>query len=250
MPGLSGIETLKRIRAIDAENYIAVIFVTGRSDKQDIIDGLDSGADDYIVKPLDFDELVARIRAKLRIKDLHDELRATTKKLEQLTEIDDLTGLFNTRSLYKKMAIELERARRFSKWVSCIMLDLDHFKDINDQNDHLFGSWVLTEVAKIIHESVRTIDVPVRYGGDEFLILLPETDPAGADLVALRIKAAIQGRLFSNSGQSTRLTCSMGVASLNAQKTAMDAKEFLRAADQMLYEAKESGRNCIRSKVL
>lgn len=248
MPGLDGLDTLKRLRNLPDHDYIAVIFLTANTSTEDMVKGLDQGADDYVCKPYQLEELLARVRAKLRIKDLHDKLKKTTKKLEELAEIDDLTGLFNMRNLYKKLDVELERARRFSKSMSCIMMDMDDFKNVNDDNDHLFGSWILTQVADVIRANTRSIDLPARYGGDEFLIILPETDLEGAVHVASRILSSITKTPFKQGEHEAQLTCSFGVAALDTSgKKGIPAKEFIRAADQMLYEAKEAGRNCVKS---
>ena len=123
----------------------------------------------YVCKPFEVQELLSRVRAQLRIKDLNDNLKRANDRLKELIDIDDLTGLFNMRSLYKKLDFELDRGRRYNRSVCVIMMDLDHFKKVNDSNDHLFGSYVLTQVGRIIKSNTRNIDIPARYGGDESL---------------------------------------------------------------------------------
>lgn len=250
MPGLDGIATLKRIRKNSAEEYIAVIFITGNSQIEDIVTGLDTGADDYIAKPFRLAELMARVRAKLRVKELNDQLRRTTKRLEELVDLDDLTGLYNMRSAYKRLDQEMLRASRYFKQVSCIMMDLDNFKSVNDSNDHIFGSWVLVEIAKIIKENTRSIDITARYGGDEYLIMLPETDLTGAERLAERIRKNIETWNFSQGKQKAKITCSFGVASVDFKKANIDGKELIRQADQMLYDAKNAGRNQVKTRLI
>ncbi len=251
MPGMDGIKTMERIRRLPDHDYVAVIFISGNTSTDDIVKGLDAGADDYLVKPFRIAELLARVRAKLRTKELNDQLKRTSKRLEGLVDLDDLTGLLNMRSLYKRLDQELVRAKRYHKWISCIMIDMDHFKNVNDTNDHIFGSWVITEVAKIIKETCRTIDIAARYGGDEFIVILPETEIVGAERLAERMRVAVEAHLFINDKQKTRLTCSFGVSSVNcATATVDDPKEFIRIADQMLYDSKNMGRNTIRAKEL
>ena len=247
MPGLGGLKTLERIRTLPDHDYIAVI---ANGTTEDIVRGLDIGADDYLPKPFRLAELLARVRAKLRIKELHDQLKRTSNRLEELVDLDDLTGLYNMRALYRRLEQELLRAKRYGKWLSCIMMDMDNFKSVNDGNDHLFGSWVITQVAKIVKENSRTMDIAARYGGDEYIVILPETDMVGAERMAERVRRTIEGTQFTQGKQKSRLTCSFGVAAVNWSKGHTDPKEFVRLADQMLYEAKKAGRNCVKTKLV
>jgi two-component system, cell cycle response regulator len=250
MPGMGGLKTLELIRKIPDHDYIAVIFVSANGTTEDITRGLDQGADDYLCKPFRMNELLARVRAKLRIKELHDQLKRTTRRLEELVDLDDLTSLYNMRALYKRLDSEMLRAKRYGKWISSIMMDMDRFKDVNDENDHLFGSWVLTEVAKIIKNNSRTMDIAARYGGDEFIIVLPETDLPGAERMAERLRKTIETANFAHAGHQKKITCSFGIAAADCKTVKADAKEFVRQADKMLYEAKSSGRNCVKSQIM
>ncbi len=249
MPEMDGLATIKHIRTLPNHEYIAVIFVSANMSSEDVVRGLDGGADDYLTKPFRMDELLARVRAKLRIKELHDQLKRTTKRLEELVDTDDLTGLFNMRSFFKRTDQELLRAKRYSKTTSCIMMDMDFFKNVNDQNDHLFGSWVLCQVADVIKKNVRATDIAARYGGDEYVILLPETDLAGTERLSERMRQSIQQTVFSQGKHKAKVTCSFGIAACSSKIT-IDGKEFIRIADQMLYEAKNAGRNCIKTKII
>lgn len=241
MPGLDGIETLKHLRTQD--EYVSCIFVSGKSAAEDVILGLDTGADDYVRKPFDVLELLARVRSQLRIKDLNDRLHIANGKLKELIDIDDLTGLFNMRSLYKKLDFELERAQRYGRQVCVLMMDMDHFKTVNDNHDHLFGSYVLSEVGRIIRENVRKVDFAARYGGDEFLIVLTEIELLGAKAFSERLRKKVESTLFENDADAINLTSSLGFAIAAPQNVTIDARSLVRAADKELYRAKESGRN-------
>lgn len=247
MPGLNGIETLRRIR--DIERYTSVIFISGKSNPEDVISGLDAGANDYIRKPYDVNELLSRVRTQLRIKDLNDKLKAANDRLKELVDIDDLTGLFNMRSLYKKLDFEIERARRYERSIAVVMMDLDHFKQVNDSNDHLFGSYVLAQVGKIIRENMRKVDFAARYGGDEYLIVLSEINDEGAKVFCERLCERIAETVFEKDDFKVNLTASLGfaVASPSQQDKDIDARNLVRLADRALYKAKEQGRNRVVS---
>src|SRR5690606_9490426 len=177
MPELNGLEMLKQLRL--EQNYVTVIFMSGRTDSQLVAHAIRTGADDFIRKPFRFDEFIARVESALRNNDIHKELREANIKLQEMVERDYLTGLFNMRSMYERIEFELKRAKRFKRNVSAVMLDMDHFKTVNDTNDHLFGSFVLKEVGEIIRSTIREVDFAARYGGDEFLIVLTETNENG-----------------------------------------------------------------------
>ena len=241
MPGLNGLETLAKLRV--RHEYVSVIFVSANSRTEDVIRGLDAGADDYICKPFQVLELLSRVRSQLRIKDLNDSLQKANARLKELVDIDDLTGLFNMRSLYKRLDFELDRARRYGRSVAVIMMDLDHFKRVNDQHDHLFGSFVLTEVGKMIRENIRKVDFGARYGGDEFLVVLTEINLEGATTFANRLRERIARGSFKNEYFSMDLTASLGLAIANPNEEDVDARGMVRYADRALYKAKENGRN-------
>lgn len=241
MPGLNGLETLSRLRVMN--DYVSVIFVSGNSKTEDIMRGLDGGADDYITKPFEVLELLARVRSQLRIKVVHDSLKKANDRLKELIDIDDLTGLFNMRSLYKKLDFELDRARRYNRSVCAIMMDLDKFKRVNDQNDHLFGSFVLGEVGMIIRENIRKVDFAARYGGDEFLVVLTEIALDGAETFANRLRQRIEKHTFKNDLHHIDLTASLGLALVNPTEHEVDARSLVRSADRALYQAKANGRN-------
>ncbi|MGZ3772889.1 MAG: GGDEF domain-containing protein [Pseudobdellovibrionaceae bacterium] len=239
-PSAEGLSLLRALR--NRLTHVSCVFVSENSSTEAIIEALDAGADDYIVKPFVPLELLARIRSQLRIRDLHEQLIFANEKLKELVDRDDLTNLYNMRSLYQRLDFELERARRFRRDVCVVMMDMDYFKTVNDGHDHLFGSFVLSEVGKIIRSSTRNIDIPARYGGDEFLVVLTETDHDGARFFCERLRENIQKTTFMSGKDSMQLTASLGF-SVTIPGEAISARELVRRADHALYEAKRSGRN-------
>jgi diguanylate cyclase (GGDEF)-like protein len=205
---------------------------------------LDLGASDYIKAPFVPLEFLARVRVQLRQYDAREELFNSNQRLQELVEIDDLTGLFNMRSIFQKLEFEIERGKRFGRSVTVVMVDMDHFKSVNDGHDHLFGSFVLSEVGKIIRQFTRNIDIPARYGGDEFLIVLSETPLAGVQVFCERLRKKIEQTLFQQGEDSIKLTLSIGFATTEvAGSESVNPKELVRRADVALYEAKRTGRN-------
>jgi diguanylate cyclase (GGDEF)-like protein len=238
-PSMAGLRVLKSVRERLA--HVSCVFVSENSSTEAIIEALDSGADDYIVKPFVPLELLARIRTQLRIRDLNEQLLYANAKLKELVDTDDLTGLFNMRSLYQKLDFEMERGKRYNRDVCVVMMDIDFFKTVNDGHDHLFGSYVLSEVGKIIRANTRNIDLPARYGGDEFLVVLTETNHAGAMHFCERLRDSIAKNNFVSGEDSIRLTASLGFAMMTSES--VSARDLVRRADHALYDAKEKGRN-------
>lgn len=222
--------------------HASVLYISDESSTEGIISGLDQGADDYIVKPFVPLELLARIRTHMRIRDLQEQLIYANEKLKELVDTDDLTGLYNMRSLYQRLDFELGRARRFGRGVCVVMMDMDHFKSVNDGHDHLFGSYVLSEFGKIIKANTRNIDIPARYGGDEFLVVLTETGADGARRFCERLRQSVEQTEFRNGTDAIRLTVSIGFAMADPTEV-VDAREIVRRADHALYDAKRGGRN-------
>lgn len=221
---------------------VPVIITSSEVTTEKITQYLDLGATDFISSPFVPLEFLARVRTQLRIRDMQEELMDTNQKLQNLVEIDDLTGLFNMRSLYQKLEFEIERSRRFSRSVTVVMIDMDRFKSVNDGHDHLFGSYILSEVGKIIKSCTRTIDIPARYGGDEFLIVLSETPLSGVEFFCERLRKRVEETVFAQGRDTIRLTLSIGFSTLEHNEV-VQPKELVRRADMALYEAKRQGRN-------
>jgi two-component system chemotaxis response regulator CheY len=257
MPNVDGLELVRRLRASsqtaqDGESedrYVYVILLTSRGQKQDIVDGLTAGADDYITKPFDRDELMVRIRAGERVIGLEDKLAARNRELARMALIDGLTGIPNRRDFDEKLYKLGEQSRRGKRPFSIVMVDLDHFKGLNDTLGHEAGDDALRTVAGILGKNVRTSDYAFRYGGEEFVCLLPDTDAEGAYQVAERLRVRVEAADIPNPGNppGQRLTVSLGLASYDpGGDTSPDA--VLARADQALYRAKELGRNRVVSK--
>lgn len=240
MPHMTGLDMLVKLR--QNQNYVSVIFVSGRSDLKTICDSLEIGADDYIRKPFRFEELIARIKNCLRTKEVHVQLQAANEKLQEMVDRDYLTGLYNMRTMYERIDFELARARRYDRQVAAVMIDMDHFKTVNDHNDHLFGSYVLAEMGKILGQMVRGTDLAARYGGDEFLVILTEVDREGAKTFCERLRERIEKHTFENENSRIKLTISLGYSIFSGEE-GIDARSLVRHADHALYVAKEGGRN-------
>jgi diguanylate cyclase (GGDEF)-like protein len=239
MPGLDGYDVC---RAVQATGAVAppVIFLTAHSQTTARVAGLDAGAVDYIVKPFDHAELIARVRAALRTKATRDQLA------EQATR-DPLTGLFNRRQLETLAGEAIAVARRYRRPLSCLMIDLDRFKQVNDRLGHAAGDEVLCEAAKRFSQVSRGADVLGRYGGEEFLAVLPQVDLAAAGAAAERLRQALEGCAVSlESGVRVAITGSFGVSSQCELSTHPTADLLVSLADRRLYEAKAAGRNCVR----
>ena len=172
-------------------------------------------------------------------------ITSVNEKLQQLVDIDDLTELFNMRSIYQKIEGEIGRSRRHNRHIGVVMMDMDDFKRVNDGNDHLFGSYVLSDVGRIIRETMRQGDFAARYGGDEFLIVLTDTNIEGATRFSERLRSRIANQVFQNKNQTIRLTASMGFALLDPSLMEIDARSLVRCADNALYESKRTGKNCV-----
>jgi diguanylate cyclase (GGDEF)-like protein len=249
MPGMDGHEVARRVKDDETLPFIPIILVTALSEAEDVVQGLESGADDYISKPYNFRELEARVRAMLRIKRLQDELdqknrelELVNKRLKKLSITDGLTELFNHRHVHQLLHDEFERSDRTGESIAVVMMDLDRFKSVNDTYGHPTGDVVLYETAQIINDTAREIDMPGRYGGEEFIAILPDTGEEAGAHFAERVRQAVEGHVYRDGATEVRMTVSCGVAAFPAP--GVDSPEaLLKAADEALYQAKHGGRN-------
>src|SRR5579875_180588 len=242
MPAQDGVEVCRRLRAAGQESYTYVLLLTARSDAQDLVEAIDAGADDYLTKPFNSSELRARLRAGRRIVDLQEQLLEAQAALRERATHDGLTGLLNRSAIMEILRQELARAAREHQPFSILMADLDHFKEVNDVYGHLAGDEVLREAARRMKSSIRCYDSIGRYGGEEFLVVLPGCDAVEAWLLGERMREAICSELIRVNGVPYPISCSVGCAT---QPTAVgyDADALIRLADAALYGAKHSGRN-------
>lgn len=248
LPGLDGYEVCRWLKLEESTRGIPVIMLTVKKDLSDKISGLQIGADDYLPKPYNELELNARIYASLRTKALQDELKMKNRQLEELLYkveymaiTDALTGLYNRRRFHDVLTKEFERSKRYATPFTLTMLDIDHFKKINDNFGHVTGDLVLKGVASIIQKNIRDIDTASRYGGEEFMLILPNTDARGSINVAERIRSAIETTHFESLNNSG-ITISIGVAAM-PDNLLHNEDRLLRCTDMALYRAKERGRN-------
>jgi len=245
MPGRDGIEVCREVRRRKVHAYTYLILLSSRETKQDIVQGLESGADDYLTKPYDTDELKARLRAGERILELEDGLVEARESMRFQATHDVLTSLWNRGVIVELLSREVVRSRREKSSSAIMMCDIDHFKTVNDQFGHAAGDDVLREVARRLHTSVRSYDMVGRYGGEEFLVVLNKCDPASAVARAENLRNTVAAKPFMLATKSIKVTISVGVA-LSTDFPNRDADDMLHAADMALYHAKESGRNCVR----
>jgi diguanylate cyclase (GGDEF)-like protein len=246
MPGMDGVEVCRRVRAADREPYIYILLLTARTDSQDLVEGMDAGADDYLTKPFNAHELRVRLRAGRRILDLQEELLQAREALREQATHDSLTGLLNRAAILETLHNELSRSRRESQPVALLMVDLDRFKLINDTHGHLAGDAVLREAARRMKAAVRRYDAIGRYGGEEFLIVLPGCEADAARVQAERVREAVAAGPFAAVAQSIAVTCSIGV-SCRARPSLSDTDPLVRDADMALYAAKDHGRNRVEA---
>jgi diguanylate cyclase (GGDEF)-like protein len=250
LPDMDGLEVLRLIKARPDDQFIPVIILSVKSDLDSKVTGLRIGADDFLAKPFAEAEILARCAAMLRIKSLQDQLRATQRKLEEQSITDGLTGLKNRRFFDERLPEEFRRAQRYADPVSLIMIDLDHFKRVNDRYGHQMGDVVLRQAATLVRLAIRDTDIGARYGGEEFAVILPKTHLAGALAVAERIWRELGQHLYRHEGPGgaggpeVRMTASIGLAFFPS-KDITSAELLLKYADDALYQAKRSGRNTI-----
>jgi two-component system, cell cycle response regulator len=248
MPRMDGFKFISLLSSREQLRDIPVIMLTGHGERGLKIKGLEEGAVDYLTKPFDAAELVARVKIQQKIKALQDDLRRSNEMLRELSNTDFLTGLYNRRFLMDVLEIEFQRMLRKEGHLSLIIADIDHFKRINDTFGHQQGDTVLVRLADATRASLRRYDIAARYGGEEFVILLPETSFAEGMVVAERLRRAVAEMTFSPPMERLTVTISLGLTSY--PELPLDSvEELLNKADEALYRAKQNGRNRVETLV-
>jgi diguanylate cyclase (GGDEF)-like protein len=246
MPKLSGLDACRLLKGMTADTFLPVIIATVKTDPTSRVEGLKIGADDYVCKPFEEGELLARVSGMLKIKRLYDEMQSARATLQRVSIHDELTGLFNYRYLHGRLSEEFKRAERQHEPLACCVLDIDRLKGHNEKAGRTFGDSVLRGVAEVIRRSVRENDVVARYGADEFLIMLPATHFAGSLTVAERSWRDVAAIEWPGSAvtAASQVTVSLGVA-LYPTRDVRTKDALLKAADAALLHAKREGSNRI-----
>jgi diguanylate cyclase (GGDEF)-like protein len=237
MPGMDGIQVCREVRKEADQPYTYLVLVTGHGGREQMLDGLEAGADDFLAKPVDASELKARLVAGRRIVALQEKLR-------ELATRDALTGLWNRAAILDLLKRELDRSRREDAPLSVVLADLDHFKHVNDALGHLVGDQVLRQAAQRMQAALRPYDTVGRYGGEEFLVVLPGCGAGNATSLAERLRQSVAAEPMNLENGEVAVTLSLGIAVFEAEGEAVQAADLLRTADQALYRAKAAGRNC------
>ena len=243
MPVMDGLELTRTIRKADLQNYVYIVILTSQEGIDNVIDGLDAGADDYLVKPFNPRELSARLKIGERILDLEQKLRGAHEKMRDLAMHDELTGLWNRRAFYSHALSELERTSRQESSICIILLDIDNFKSVNDKYGHLVGDQALKMVADRLKEEVRQYDRVGRWGGEEFIVVLPATTLEEGTSIAERLRMSVAlAELPIKNNAALQVQISLGVSCFEGNQS-IDLDTLVDRADEMLYQAKENGRN-------
>ena len=245
MPVFDGLKFLA-LRATRPElANIPVIMLTAEGDANRKVEVLDQGASDYVMKPFDERELLARVKVHYRLKVLQDELREANKRLEFLADTDGLTGLFNRRYFDALLMRELQRTERYKTPLGLVLLDIDHFKRINDNFGHPMGDEVLRNVSRLVTSSVRVTDTAARYGGEEIAIVFTQTTAQGVCEVTERLRQRLADFSHVHQGNGVKCTASFGISVCDGRGLTPNATALVERADRALYQAKRMGRNCV-----
>jgi diguanylate cyclase (GGDEF)-like protein len=248
MPHMTGPEVCRRVRETHREPSTYILLLTSKNTKGETVEGLEAGADDYIVKPFDQHELKVRLRAGQRIIDLQMNLLQAREELRERANKDLLTMLPNRSAITSTLEQEVARCHRDHRTVGIILLDLDHFKKVNDTYGHFAGDAVLRETASRLRHNMRPYDRVGRYGGEEFLVVLPNCDLEQAANQAERMRDRLHATSMLVDGVEMLVSASFGVTISDGSERTPDL--FVRVADEALYRAKASGRNCVWSLTL
>jgi diguanylate cyclase (GGDEF)-like protein len=240
LPVMGGLDLTKIIKK-DKESD--VIVMTGYSDDYSYEEAINIGASDFVIKPVRLEELLLRLKRVLKERDLTKERVRMMEKLQKLAVTDGLTKLYNSRSFYSQLETEVDRFNRYKHPLALLLLDLDHFKEYNDNFGHLEGDKVLVRFSQIIKSCLRANDTAYRYGGEEFTVILPETGGEEAGTVAQRIRAALEAERFTPvDGKKVKITISIGVTEYQPKE---ELSTFIQRADRAMYRSKQKGRNMV-----
>ena len=249
MPEMNGLQLCRAIRERTNTGYVFTVLLTAKDSKDDIVAGLEAGADDYLTKPVNQAELIARIKTGIRILELERSLKRANEEIRILSITDPLTGCYNRGYMTERLPQEIKRAKRYRHSLSLVLCDIDHFKKINDTYGHQVGDRILKEFVQWINESIRDgVDWLARYGGEEFLIVVPETDTKGACCVVERLRRMLSQKAIGIQGERIHITASFGVTGLDpaTPDEKISPEALITQADECLYQAKQEGRNRVR----
>ena len=248
MPGMDGLDLCRRIREHVWPGYVYIVVLTARGEEKDILVGFDAGADDYLSKRSSAAQFTARLRTAKRVLALEHSLKTALEKQHQLATTDDLTGVFNRRYFMRHVSRELKRVQRFGGELSLLLLDVDHFKQVNDSHGHDVGDTVLKGLARLMAKCLRReTDWCARLGGEEFAVVLEGTKLAGALTCAEQLRQAIENTPIDTSAGPVRITVSIGISGLEDTGNSATVQSQLKQADTNLYASKANGRNRVTS---
>ena len=250
MPEMDGLKLCESLRTCSNPGYVYIIFLTARDSKDDVVQALETGADDYVTKPFNQNELLARIRTGMRVLALERSLKTAYEEIKTLSLIDPLTGVYNRGYLNDHLIQEIKRSLRYGHPFHIVLCDIDHFKQVNDRYGHQAGDEVLKIFAKGVKDSIRQkIDWVARYGGEEFVMVLPETDAPGAFAVAERLRKTVAQKRYRIQGNMIRITASWGISGFGPDPScgSITADTLLNEADRCLLTAKREGRHRVRA---
>ena len=245
MPELDGPSVCHEVRKLAEKSYVYIILLTSKESKENTVEGLKAGADDYVTKPCNPEELKARLLAGLRILQLEDKLIDAREEMRFKASHDALTSLWNRGIILEFLDRELDRSRRERSFMSLLLCDVDHFKQINDVHGHPVGDEVLQRVATLLRDSLRSYDAVGRYGGEEFLILLIGCDAIRTRDRAEQLREAVANSVFATARGPLSLTVSIGALAIGDWGSSLTGPDLLKKVDEALYGAKAAGRNCV-----